>query len=101
MASIDKTYTDSYEEYKELKDWADKQKLTFFDGYTVCIGDWVWCYEEKDFNNGEIPIMNTPTWLDIYLIQNCKSKFVIDRMKVVYGETEFERFKTIGNRLQR
>ena len=49
MASIDKTYTDSYEEYKEFKDWADKQKLTFFDGYTVCIGDWVWCYEEKRF----------------------------------------------------
>lgn len=96
MASIDKTYTDSYKEYKEFKDWADKQELTFFDGYTVCIGDWVWHYEEKDFNNGEIPIMNTPTWLDIYLIQNCKSKFVLDRMKVVYGETEFERLKTIN-----
>ena len=37
MASIDKTYTDSYKKYKEFKNWADEQKLTFFDGYTVCI----------------------------------------------------------------
>ena len=36
--------------------------------------------------------MNTPTWLDIYLIQNCKSQFVLDRMKVVYGK-HFEIYK--------
>ena len=37
MAGIDKTYTNSFKEYKEFKDWADKQKLTFFDGLSVCI----------------------------------------------------------------
>ena len=31
MAGIDKTYTDSYTDYKEFKDWADTQKLKFFD----------------------------------------------------------------------
>ena len=95
MAGIDKTYTDSYEEYKEFKDWADKQVLTFFNGHKECIGDWVWSYEKDDFSNGEIPIMNTPTWLDIYLIQNCKSDFVIERMKSVYGEDSFKKFQVI------
>lgn len=95
MAGIDKTYTDSYEEYKEFKDWADSQVLEFFDGHKVCIGNRVWKYEKEDFSDGELPIMNTPTWLDIYLIQNCKSKFVLDRMKGVYGKEEYNKFKTV------
>ncbi len=95
MACIDKTYTDSYEDYKQFKDWADKQVITFFNGYKVCIGNSVWNYEKEDFLYGEIPIMNTPTWLDIYLIQNCKSEFVLDRMKDVYGENEYNKFKTV------
>lgn len=95
MAGIDKTYTHSYKDYKEFKCWADKQKLTFFDGLTVCIGNWVWDYEEKDFLNGEIPIMNTPIWLDIYLIQNCKSKFVLKRMKEVYADESYKEFQSV------
>ena len=95
MAGIDKTYTGSYEEYKTFKDLAYKQVITFFDGHKKCIGDWVWNYEKEDFLNGEIPIMNTPTWLDIYLIQNCKSDFVLERMKSVYGEDLYKDFKLI------
>lgn len=96
MAGIDKTYTNSYKNYKEFKDWADKQIVTFFDGYKECIGDWIWNLKEEDFENGEIPIMNTPTWMDIYLIQNCKSKFVIKRMKEVYGKY-FEEYQKLTN----
>ena len=95
MAGIDKTYTDSYKDYKEFKDWADTQVITFFDGHKKCIGNWVWKKEEADFSNGEIPIMNTPTWLDIYLIQNCKSEFVIERMKEVYSEETYHGFLKI------
>lgn len=95
MAGIDKTYTNSYEEYKEFKDWADTQFITFFDGYKVCIGDWVYDLNESDFDNRERSIMNTPTWLDIYLIQNCKIQFVLDRMKYVYSEEDYSRFKSI------
>lgn len=95
MAAIDKTYTNSYKEYKEFKDWADTQYLTFHDGHKVRIGNWVWEYVEEDFVHGEIPIMNTPTWLDVYLIQNCKSEFVLDRMRSVYGEDEFEKFLSV------
>lgn len=95
MAGIDRTYTNSYQEYKDFKDWADTQFLIFFDGHKVCIGDWVYDLNESDFDNGERAIMNTPTWLDIYLIQNCKSEFVLNRMKVVYGEKDYNSFKTI------
>ena len=94
MAGIDKTYTDSYTDYKNFKDWANKQFLTFFNGYEVCIGNWVFIYEKEDFDGTELPIMNTPTWLDVYLIQNCPCKFVIDRMKIVYGK-HFEKFKAM------
>jgi len=96
MAGIDKTYTDSYSDYREFKDWSDTQNLTFFNGYKACIGDWVWEYEKEHFDNGKIPIMNTPTWLDIYLIQNCKSKFVLDRMSDVYGDESYEEFRHIN-----
>lgn len=95
MAGIDKTYTDSYEDYREFKEWADKQTLTFFNGHKVCIGDWVREYEKEDFDGKARPIMNTPTWLDIYLIQNCKSDFVLDRMRTVYGEESYKGFQTI------
>jgi len=95
MAGIDKTYTDNYEEYISFKKWADKQVLTFFDGHSECIGDWVYHCEKKDFDNGEIPIMNTPTWLDIYLIQNCKNTFVLNRMNSVYGKDAYKEFQSI------
>jgi hypothetical protein len=95
MASIDKTYTNSYKDYKEFKNWADTQTLTFFDGYKKCIGDYVGEFTEDDFSDGEIPIMNTPYWVDVYLIQNCKSKFVLDRMKEVYSEDSINEFKTV------
>ena len=94
MASIDKIYTNSYKEYREFKDWADTQYVTFFDGYKVCIGNWVWNIKEKDFKGQEIPILNSPTWVDTYLIQNCKVEFVLNRMKQVYSEEGFEILKS-------
>jgi len=39
--------------------------------------------------------MNTPIWLDIYLIQNCRSNFVLDRMKFVYSEESYKKFQTV------
>ena len=38
MAGIDKTYTDSYADYREFKDWADGHHLTFFDGADRLLG---------------------------------------------------------------
>lgn len=95
MAGIDKTYTDSYIEYKKFKTWADTQYLTFFNGYKVCIGNYVWIRDEIDFSHGEIPIMNTPTWIDIYLIQNCNIPFVLERMKDVYNDETYKEFSSV------
>lgn len=86
MASIDKTYTNSYNEYKEFKDWAEDKKVKFFDGSIEFIKDYIFYYEESDFIGKDIPIMNSQTWMDCYLIQNCKIKFILDRMKYVYSK---------------
>ena len=53
MAAIDKSYTDSHKEYKEFKDWATSQTVTFFDGHKECVGDYVRNLEEKDFISPE------------------------------------------------
>jgi hypothetical protein len=95
MAGIDKTYTNSYREYREFKNWADAQYVTFFNGHKVCVGDWVWYREEEDFCVGEIPIMNSPSWLDVYLIQNCKIDFVLERMEGVYSKENYEEMKKV------
>jgi hypothetical protein len=95
MAGIDKTYTDSYSEYIEFKEWADKQVITFFNGHKKCIGDWVYQYDKEHFDGCDLPIMNTPTWIDIYLINNCKIPFVLDRMKYVYGSS-FDKVKNMS-----
>jgi hypothetical protein len=39
--------------------------------------------------------MNTPIWMDIYLIQNCKINFVLERMMAVHGEEEYRRLSKI------
>lgn len=96
MAGIDKTYTNSYDNYREFKDWSKTQEVTFFNGHKERISNWIYEYSENDFDGDEIPIMNTPTWLDIYLIQNCKIQFVLDRMQAVYGKESYDNFKTIN-----
>lgn len=95
MAGMDKTYTKSYKEYREFKDWANKQVVTFFNGHKERVGEWVAEYEEKDFDGTERAVMNSPEWLDAYLIQNCKVKFVLDRMKEVRGESSFNELKKV------
>ena len=94
MASIDKTYTNSYKDYKKFKDWSKDKIITFFNGHKQYVSDWIWNLKEKDFGEKEIPIMNTPSWLDIYLIQNCKIDFVINRMKDVY-KSSFNDLKNV------
>lgn len=95
MASIDRTYTDSFKEYTELKDWMEDKVVTFFDGYQAYISNCLYEWEEKDFNGRNIPVMNTPTWLDSYLMNHCPIPFVIERLKYVYG-VNFEKIKNLN-----
>lgn len=94
MASIDKTYTDSFKEYTELKDWMEGRVVTFFDGYQVHISNYLYEWEEEDFNGTDRPIMNTPTWLDSYLLNHCPIPFVVERLEYVYGD-DFEEIKNL------
>jgi len=85
--------TNSYKDYKEFKDWSDTQFLTFFDGYKIRIGNFVFNRNEDDFSENEITIINAPAYVDIYLIQNCKFDFVINVLSDVYDEEDFNVYK--------
>lgn len=96
MAGIDKTYTDSYNEYKEFRDWSNDKSVVFNYGNKKLIknvSDYIYCWNNEDFNGNELPIMNTPTWLDKYLYDNCPCKFVTDRLNGVYPEKHLENLK--------
>jgi hypothetical protein len=89
MAAIDKTYTDSWKEYQEFKEWAKDKSVTFhYDNKKQRIGvSWyIYEWDEEDFGEIARPVMNTPTWLDKYLKDNCPCQFVQDRLKEVYPE---------------
>ena len=94
MAGIDKTYTNSWEEYNSFKEWAVKQYVTFFNGHKVCIGNFIYNWDKEDFGGKELPVMNTPSWVDVFLIQNCKQDFVLNRMKQVYN-SDFDKMKLV------
>ena len=97
MAGIDNIYAYSYKEYKDFKDWADKQVHTFYDGLKVCIGDSISDIEEDDYTlkgwEYGIPIVSSPFWLDAYLVQNCKFKFVLNRLGYVYKKKAYDNLK--------
>jgi len=95
MASIDKTYTNSFKEYKEYSDWVKSKTYTFNYGkktLVVNISNWLYEWEEEDFTC-ERPIMNTPTWLDKYLYDNCPCKFVRNRLEEVYPKNYLSKIK--------
>ena len=97
MAGIDKTYTNKWSEYIEFRTWANRNYVTLFNGRKVCVGEYVaQDWEEGDFNGKyELPIANTPNFIDVYLVQHCPCKFVIDRMNEVYSEETIEQFKRV------
>lgn len=84
MAGIDKTYCSDYSEYLKLKEWANGKVINFWNGSKLVVSDYIYDWEETDFDGRDLPIMNTPECLDIYLIQNCPIEFVQDRMKSVW-----------------
>ena len=95
MAGIDKTYTDSYKDYSELKGWARGKVIKYWTGQEEEIVDYIYEWDEEDFNGRELPVMNTSQSVDLFLIQNCNLKFVQDRMREVYNKDTYEEFKTM------
>jgi len=91
MAGIDKTYTYSWKDYVALKEWMKTQpnRCELLD----CLYEWV----SEDFNGVlEVPVMNTTTHIDRYLIMHCPLEFVQNRMREVYPPKYYARVKKRG-----
>jgi hypothetical protein len=101
MAGIDKTYTASWDEYCQLLKWARAQKVSFksdWPGERYTIEGCIYERDESDFGGREVPVMNTPCMVDRYLIRKCPLEFVQIRMKEVYGEEDYLRYKNMYKR---
>ena len=95
MAAIDKTYTKSWEEYKQAIEWAENTVFECPNGQIIRPINY--CYggaEEKDFDGTqEFVIMNSSYELDYFLIKYCPLKVIQDRMKEVYSEEYYDSIK--------
>ena len=86
MAGIDKTYTSSWEEYRSLVEWCKDKSFVLKNGDVIRPIKYIYKWEEEDFDGErEIPVWNTPTYLDIWLIRNCPLEFIQERLKEQYG----------------
>lgn len=101
MACIDKTYTTSWEEYSELKNWVESNNRSFkYEGFRhteVNLSNCLYSYNENDFSGIPLPVLSTFYMVDRYLIRKCNIKFVQDRMREVYGDKEYDRIKSLYN----
>ena len=86
MAGIDKTYTSSWEEYSSLVEWCKDKSFVLKNGDVVRPSRYIYKWQKEDFDGErEIPVWNTPTYLDIWLIRNCPIEFIQERLKEQYG----------------
>lgn len=86
MSAIDKTYTRSWEEYQSLVEWCKGKSFTLKNGDVIRPSRYIYEWDKEDFDGENyLPVWNTPTYLDIWLIRNCPLKFIQDRLKEQYG----------------
>lgn len=86
MAGIDKTYTRSWEEYKSLVEWCKGKSFTLKNGDVIRPSRFIYKWDKECFDGeNSLPVWNTPTYLDIWLIRNCPLGFIQDRLKEQYG----------------
>lgn len=101
MAAIDKTYVNSYEEWKEVTEYMKNAKFKCPNGMTL-YGRGSLYYPDMSREDvekwiteagGDIPVMNTSSELDYFLIKECPVELVQERLKDVYGEEEYNSIK--------
>lgn len=105
MAAIDKTYVNSWSQIQETIDWASTVG-NVTDDYDNPLNPMWWLsdWTENYFNTwaeefkkkGQevcIPMWNTPTYFDVWLIRNCPIDFIQERLQYVYGQDEYESIK--------
>lgn len=93
MAAIDKTYVSSYDDWKEIVDYAKDAIFTCPNGQELKLIDYIYFpnkskseVEEWLSETCEIPVMSTSWSMDYFLIKYCPIQLVQDRMVDVYGE---------------
>lgn len=75
----------TYEQHIDFQEWASKQQVTFFDGYTVFLKDWFHFRNKEDYRENVNYFKKTAIWLDSYIIQNCPYPYVIDNLIDAYN----------------
>lgn len=93
MAAIDKTYTNSWEEYQKLKEWIKDKIYTCPNGAVVNLNHFIYPWNKEDFKGDKLPIMNTSYSADYFFIKYCPLDFVKERMECVYGKEYIEKVK--------
>ena len=100
MAGIDKTYIQSYEDYKKVIDWCKDKSFKLSNGQVIYPSNFIYypdiTKEEWDENERILKqkhpdeqydkiLWNTPIYFDIWLIRNCPFDFIQNRLKEQYG----------------
>ena len=108
MAAIDKIYLNSYDEYREFKNWCLEQpKLKDKYNNEVSISSYLfsWLDHPKIWeDNKSHPVMSAPYFVDAYIIRNCPLESVQKEMMLNYGhktqEDIHEMYLSVINRTQ-
>ena len=93
MAAIDKTYVSSWEDYKEIRDWASKTDLIYPNGING--GKMInWFYfpdltEDNFKENKEYVLWNTSELVDMFLYKHCPFELVQERLKEQYSDLSY------------
>lgn len=93
MAGIDKTYVNTWDDYKKIREWAINTDMIYPNGING--GKMIkWFYypnlSEDDFkDNKEIALWNTSESVDMFLYKNCPFDLVQNRLKEQYGDVSY------------
>lgn len=93
MAGIDKTYVNTWEDYKQIREWAINTDMIYPNGING--GKMIkWFYypnlsEENFKDNKEIALWNTSESVDMFLYKNCPFDLVQNRLKEQYGDVSY------------
>lgn len=100
MAAIDKIYVNSYDHMCQFRDWCKGHTITDKYGVVKSLTYWgLFYWEEETWNEDSCykdcshPVYSAPYLVDYYLIRNCPFDFIQDRLKVMYGEEDYNEIK--------
>ena len=96
MSYIDKLWVSSHEEYAEFVNWIGNKTVKFFDGTVVNVNQFLIEWSDNDFNGKELPLMNSPLFIDVWLIQNCPFEYILNQLTEKYSQENIDKFKTFS-----